>query len=159
MYVSPLGREEFMKIWVDGDACPLVVKEIVFKAAERTKTACIFVANRQFRIPRSRYIHFSKVPSGSDVADNEIVKSVTSQDIVITSDIPLAARIIEKGAIGLTPRGVVYTSENIRERLSTRNFLETLRSSGIETGGPAALKKRDRQLFANSLDKLIQKYK
>lgn len=146
-----------MKIWVDGDACPVVIKEILFKAAERTKLYLILVANRKIRIPKSQYIEFRIVPSGLDVADNEISQNVESGDLVITADIPLAAKIVEKGAFGLNPRGEMYSAENIRERLSTRDFMDTLRSSGIETGGPAALTKKDRQLFANSLDRAINK--
>lgn len=146
-----------MKIWVDADACPVVIKEILYKAAERTKLKLLLVANRKIRVPKSQYIESQIVPSGLDVADNEIVKNVESGDLVVTSDIPLAARIVEKGATGLNPRGEIYTTENINERRSARDFMDILRSSGIETGGPSAISKRDRQLFANSLDQIIYK--
>lgn len=148
-----------MKIWVDADACPVVIKEILYKAAERTKSNLILVANKQIRVPRSKYIQFLKVSSGLDVADNEIVKNIEAGDMVITSDIPLASKVVEKGGLGLNPRGEIYTAENIREILSARDFMDILRSSGIETGGPSALTKRDRQLFANSLDQLLNKFK
>ena len=148
-----------MKIWVDGDACPAVIKEILYKAAERTKVDVIVVANRNIKIPKSKYIHFQIVPSGLDGADNEIAKNVEPGDLVVTSDIPLAARIVEKGALGLNPRGERYTKDTVRERLSVRDFMDTLRSSGIETGGPSAISARDRQLFANSLDQMIAKIK
>ena len=147
-----------MKIWVDADACPVVIKEILYKAAGRTKINVILVANRKIHIPKNNYIKFLQVQSGADVADNIIVDKMTPEDLVITSDIPLAARVIEKGGLGLNPRGELYTAENIRERLSARDFLDTLRSSGIETGGPSPLTKRDRQLFANSLDQILAKY-
>lgn len=148
-----------MKIWVDADACPVVIKEILYKAAERTKSHLILVANRSLRIPISPYINFIKVSAGLDVADNEIAKNIEPGDLVITSDIPLAAIVVEKGATGINPRGDIYTAENIAERLSTRDFMDTLRSSGVETGGPPALSKRDRQTFANSLDRLLNKHK
>ena len=148
-----------MKIWVDADACPLAIKEILYKAAERTKLDLILVANRQIGIPESEYITFLRVQSGPDVADDEIHKNIEPDDLVITGDIPLASRVVEKGAIGLNPRGEVYTTENISERLSARDFMDVLRSSGIETGGPSALTKRDRQSFANSLDRILNKYK
>lgn len=148
-----------MKIWVDADACPSVIRDILYKAAERTGIQLILVANRQFRIPNSSLIHFLLVRQGPDVADNEIVKNAESEDLVITSDIPLAARIVEKGGFALNPRGEVYTEENIKERLATRDFLDDLRSSGVETGGPSALSARDKQAFANSLDQLVTRYK
>ena len=148
-----------MKIWVDGDACPAVIKEILYKAAERTKVKVIVVANRNVTIPTSKHIRFQIVPSGLDVADNEIAKSVEPGDLVVTSDIPLAARIVEGGAVGLNPRGEVYTKDTISERLSTRDFMDMLRSAGVETGGPSALSTKDRQLFANSLDQIITKFK
>ena len=146
-----------MKIWVDADACPVVIKEILYKTAERTKLKIILVANRKIKVPKSQYIEFQIVPPGLDVADNEIEKNVEPGDLVVTSDIPLAARIVKKGATGLNPRGEIYTTENVSERLSARDFMDILRSSGIETGGPSAISKRDRQLFANSLDKTINK--
>ncbi len=147
-----------MKIWVDADACPVVVKDILYKAAERTGTMLTLVANQFLRTPPSQYIHFLRVPSGLDVADNEIVRKMSSGDLVITADIPLAANVVEKGGYALNPRGELYTAENIRDRLSTRDFMDTLRSNGIETGGPAALTKRDRQTFANRLDTFLNQH-
>ena len=117
------------------------------------------VANSRFRIPKSSFIRFLQVPHGQDVADTEIVNKIESGDLVITADIPLAARIVEKGGFALNPRGEVYTEENIKERLATRDFLDDLRSSGVETGGPSALSERDKQAFANSLDQLVTRYK
>lgn len=147
-----------MNIWVDADACPVVIKEILFKAAERTRSKLILVANRPVRIPKSSYVKFIQVSAGLDVADNVIADKLESGDLVITGDIPLAAKVVEKGGLALDPRGEMYTSENINERLSTRDFMDTLRLSGVETGGPPALNKRDRQFFANSLDRLLRKY-
>ncbi len=147
-----------MKIWVDADACPAVIKDILFKAAERTGTDLTLVANQSIRIPRSRYIKFVQVSAGFDVADNEIVKRVGADDLVITSDIPLAAEAIEKRGYALSPRGELYTTENIRARLNMRDFMETLRSSGINTGGPATLSQSDRQSFANQLDTLLTRH-
>ena len=144
-----------MKIWVDADACPVGIKEILYKAAERTKLKLILVANKNMRIPRSKYIEFQLVSHGLDIADNEISTKVEPGDIVITGDIPLAARIVEKNAIGINPRGEIYTADNIGERLSTRDFMDSLRSSGVETGGPSALTNKEKQLFANSLDQII----
>ncbi len=146
-----------MKIWVDADACPVVIKEILFKAAERTKVLATFVANHSIRIPPSRYIQFMQVSSGFDVADNEIVKRVEEGDLVITGDIPLAAEVIEKGGNALNPRGELYSVDNIRAILNMRDFMDTLRSSGIDTGGPSALSQSERQAFANHLDKLLAK--
>ncbi len=146
-----------MKIWVDADACPVVTKEVLFKAAERTGIEITLVANQAIRIPPSRYIKFIQVPSGFDMADNEIVQRAKAGDLVITADIPLAAEVVEKGAQALNPRGELYTLENIKAELNMRDFMDTLRSSGIETGGPAAISQNDRQKFANHLDKIIQK--
>jgi len=148
-----------MKIWVDADACPVVIKEILYKAAERAQLKLILVANKTFRIPKSSFITMVHVRQGLDVADNEIVNKLESGDLVITSDIPLADRVIELGGVALNPRGQVYTEENIKERLSARNFLDSLRSTGVETGGPSALSPRDRQAFANRLDHMITQYK
>ena len=144
-----------MKIWVDADACPVVIKDILCRAAERTEIQLTFVANQFIRLPPSRYIKFIQVGRGFDVADNEIVRQLNAKDLVITGDIPLAAEAIEKGANALNHRGELYTENNIREILNMRDFMDTLRSSGIETGGPAALNKNDRQAFANQLDKLL----
>lgn len=147
-----------MRIWVDADACPVAIKEILFKAAERTGTQLTLVANQLIKTPPSRCIKSIQVPSGFDVADNEIVQRSEAGDLVVTSDIPLAAEVIEKGVYALSPRGELYTSDNIRSRLSTRDFMDTLRASGINTGGPPALSKSDRQSFANHLDKLLTKH-
>ncbi|MBC8208899.1 MAG: YaiI/YqxD family protein [Desulfobulbaceae bacterium] len=147
-----------MKIWVDADACPAVIKEILFKAAQRTGVQMTLVANRPVRIPPLSCIHFVQVSAGLDVADNEIVKRLESGDLVITADIPLAADVIEKGGWALNPRGEMYSVENIRARLAARDFMDSLRASGIDTGGPPALNKSDRQIFANQLDKFLTKY-
>ena len=146
-----------MQIWVDADACPVVIKEILFRAAVRTQTAVTLVANAPLRTPPSPYIKSMQVPSGFDVADNRIVELVETADLVITADIPLAAAVIEKGGYALNPRGMLYTVENIRETLSMRNFMADLRSSGVETGGPSTFTPSDRQAFANQLDRLLTK--
>ena len=146
-----------MKIWVDADACPVVLKDILCRAAERTEVLTTFVANQFIRLPPSRYIKFIKVGRGFDIADNEIVLRVNTDDLVITGDIPLAAEAIEKGGYALNHRGELYTANNIRECLNMRDFMDTLRSSGIETGGPAALSQSDRQAFANELDKFLRR--
>ncbi len=147
-----------MKIWVDADACPVVIKEILFKAAERTGVQLTLVANQPVQIPALHCISMLQVPSGFDVADNEIVKRLEAGDLVITSDIPLAAEVIEKGGLALNPRGELYSTDNIKARLNMRDFMDTLRGSGIHTGGPPALSKSDRQSFANHLDTLLNKY-
>ncbi len=147
-----------MKIWVDADACPVVIKEILFRAAERTGTPLTLVANHPLRTPPSRNINFLQVESGFDVADNEIVKRLSADDLVITSDIPMAAEVIEKGGYALNPRGELYSADSIKDRLNTRDFMDTLRASGINTGGPPALSHSDRQSFANQLDKLLARY-
>lgn len=144
-----------MKIWVDADACPVVIKDILFRAAARTGVQLTLVANQPMRIPPSRYIKMHRVASGFDVADNEIVKMLSPGDLVITSDIPLAAEVIERGGHALNPRGELYSEETIRERLNMRDFMDTLRSSGIETGGPPPLSPKNRNAFANHLDKLL----
>jgi uncharacterized protein YaiI (UPF0178 family) len=147
-----------MKIWVDADACPVVIKEILFRAADRTKLAMTLVANQPVRIPPSRYISTLQVASGFDVADDEIVARLSSGDLVITSDIPLAAEVIEKGGLALSPRGELYTTENIGPRLNMRDFMDTMRASGIHTGGPPALNQSDRMAFANELDKILSRH-
>ena len=146
-----------MKIWVDADACPVVIKDILFRAAERTGMQLTLVANQAVTIPRSRHISFIRVASGFDVADNEIVNRLNAGDLVITSDIPLAAEVIEKGGHALSPRGELYTANNIRSRLNMRDFMETLRASGVDTGGPPALSQGDRKSFADHLDRLLAK--
>ncbi|MHC4799831.1 MAG: YaiI/YqxD family protein, partial [Planctomycetota bacterium] len=145
-------------IWVDADACPVVIKDILFRASERTGVELTLVANRPVRIPPSRCIKLLQVAPGVDVADNEIVKRLSVGDLVITSDIPLAAEVIEKGGYALNPRGELYSADDIRARLNMRDFMDTLRASGIETGGPPALSQSDRKSFANHLDKLLTKY-
>ena len=147
-----------MKIWVDADACPVVVKDILFRAAERTGVHLTLVANQPVKIPPSRFIRMLQVASGFDVADDEIVKRLDPGDLVITSDIPLAAEVIEKGGHALSPRGELYTPENIKVRLNMRDFMDTLRSSGVYAGGPAALSKSDRKAFADHLDKFLTRY-
>ena len=147
-----------MKIWVDADACPVVIKEILFKAAERTQTQMTLVANHAMRIPSSKIINFIQVSHGFDVADDEIVERLNPGDLVITSDIPLADEAIEKGATCLSPRGELYTKANIKSRLNMRDFMDTLRSSGVDTGGPPALSQNDRKEFANHLDRIITKH-
>ncbi len=147
-----------MKIWVDADACPVVIKDILFRAAERTGMQLTLVANQPVRIPPSRYIKMLQVTPGFDVADNEIVKRLSEGDLVITSDIPLAADVIEKGAYALSPRGELYSADSIGARLNMRDFMDTMRASGVVTGGPPALSRSDRKSFANHLDKLLAKY-
>ncbi len=144
-----------MKIWVDADACPAVIKEILFRAAERRRIRVTLVANRGLRTPRSPYIRSVQVASGFDVADAWIVDQVVADELVITADIPLAAAVIDKGALAINPRGELYTPENIRERLAMRDLMDQLRSSGVDTGGPAALSARDRKAFADQLDRLL----
>jgi len=144
-----------MKIWVDADACPVVIKDILFRAAERTGVQLTLVANQSIRVPASSHIHMLQVASGFDVADNEIVKKVDANDLVITSDIPLAAEVIAKGGFALSPRGELYTTENIKARLTMRDFMDTLRSSGVDTGGPPALSQNDRKSFAGHLDRFL----
>jgi uncharacterized protein YaiI (UPF0178 family) len=148
-----------MKVWVDADACPVVIKDILFRAANRVPVQVTLVANQFLKVPKSPHIAFIQVPSGFDIADNEIVKRAEAGDLVITSDIPLAAEAIEKGALALSPRGELFTSDNIRGRLNMRDFLDTMRSSGIDTGGPPALNQSDRQAFANHLDTILSKVK
>lgn len=146
-----------MQIWVDADACPKVIKEILFRAAERTNTRVTLVANQFLATPPSPLIKAVQVPAGFDIADNHIVQHVNAGDLVITADIPLAAEVVEKAGIALNPRGELYTRENIRQRLNMRDFFETLRSSGIETQGPKSFSEQDRRAFANQLDRLLAK--
>lgn len=146
-----------MKIWVDADACPKVIRETLFRAAERTGVECTFVANHRVPVPTRINIRSIQVESGFDVADNEIVRLAQTGDLVITSDIPLADEIITKGALALSPRGELYTKETIKARLNIRDFMETMRSSGIQTGGPNALSQTDRREFANHLDRILAK--
>ncbi|NNC55540.1 MAG: YaiI/YqxD family protein [Pseudomonadales bacterium] len=146
-----------MKIWVDADACPVVIKDILFRAAERTQTQLTLVANQFMQTPRSRFINSVQVSAGFDVADNEIVLRAAAGDLVITSDIPLADEVLSKGAVALSPRGELFTSENIKSRLNIRDFMETMRASGVQTGGPPAMNATDKQAFANQLDRWLAK--
>jgi len=143
------------QIWVDADACPNVIKEILFRAANRVGIQVVLVANQPIPVPRSRYIRSVQVGAGFDVADNHIVQQLAEGELVITADIPLAAEVIAKGCLALNPRGELYTEENIRQRLNMRDFMDSLRSSGVDTGGPASFSKADRQAFANQLDRLL----
>ena len=147
-----------MQIWVDADACPNVIKEILYRAAERQQIELILVANQPLRIPRSAFIKTKQVGAGFDVADNYIAQHVKEGDLVITADIPLAAQVIDHQAHALNPRGDFYTPENMRERLRMRNLMEELRSSGAITGGPPSLSQQDRQAFANQLDRFLSKH-
>jgi len=144
-----------MQIFIDADACPKVIKEILFRAADRTKIQLTLVANKMLYCPPSPYIRAMQVPAGFDVADNKIAQLVEPGDLVITADIPLAADVIARGGHALNPRGEFYTRDTIQERLTMRNFMDGLRSSGVETGGPPTLSQKDRQAFANQLDKFL----
>lgn len=146
-----------IQIWVDADACPGVIKEIIFRAAERRQIRTTLVANQMLRTPPSKFIRAIQVAHGFDVADAHIVSQVAPGDLVITADIPLAALVIERGAQAINPRGELYTTATIRERLNMRDFMEGLRAAGIETGGPAAFSQADRQAFANQLDRFLAK--
>ncbi len=147
-----------MHIWVDADACPNVIKEILFRAAERVQLSLTLVANRSLRTPPSKFIKSIQVASGFDVADNHIVQYLQAGDLVITADIPLAAEVIEKDGHALNPRGMLYTRDNIKERLAMRDLMDELRGSGIQTGGPNVLSQSDRQAFANQLDRFLAKH-
>ena len=144
------------QIWVDADACPGPIKEILFRAAERAQVVVTLVANQMLRTPPTRWVRAIQVAGGFDVADNEIVQRLSSGDLVVTQDIPLAAQAIDKGALALHPRGELYTRETIAQRLSMRNFMDELRGAGVDTGGPATFHARDRQAFANQLDRWLQ---
>jgi uncharacterized protein len=147
-----------MKIYVDADACPVVIKEILFRAAERRHIQTILVANQLIRVPPSRFISALTVATGFDEADNEIVRRCEPGDLVITADIPLAADVLAKGGQALNPRGELYSSDTIKQKLTMRDFMDTLRGSGVHTGGPPPLNQADRQAFANQLDTLLQRY-
>ena len=146
-----------MHIWVDADACPAVIKDILYRAAERTQLGMTLVANQMLRTPPSKYIRALQVPRGIDVADSHIVKELKAGDLVITADIPLAADVIAKGGHALNPRGEFYSTENIQERLALRNYLDELRGTGERTGGPEALGNADRKRFADQLDRFLAK--
>ncbi|HID37323.1 MAG TPA: YaiI/YqxD family protein [Ghiorsea sp.] len=147
-----------MKIWVDADACPVPVKDILFRAAERAKINTALVANSMMRVPKSVYISAVQVDAGADVADKYIVDALDAGDLVITADVPLAADVIEKGGLALNPRGSMFTPDSIKSQLSMRNFMDDLRGSGVITGGQAAFNHSDRQAFANALDREITKF-
>jgi uncharacterized protein YaiI (UPF0178 family) len=144
-----------MQIWVDADACPKVIKEILFRAADRVTVQVTLVANQAIPVPRSPHIRSIQVASGFDVADNYIVQQIDKGDLVITADIPLASEVVDKGGLALNPRGELYTVENIRQRLNMRDFMETMRASGVDTGGPPVFSQADRMAFANQLDRLL----
>jgi uncharacterized protein YaiI (UPF0178 family) len=148
-----------MQIWVDADACPKAIKEILFRAAERMAITTTLVANQFVLTPPSRYIKRLQVTSGFDAADNEIVERMNAGDLVITGDIPLAHEVLGKSGHVINPRGERYTPDNIRERLNMRDFMDTLRASGINTGGPSALNARDIQAFANELDRFLAQHR
>jgi uncharacterized protein YaiI (UPF0178 family) len=145
------------QIWVDADACPGPIKEILFRAAERAQVMVTLVANQTLRTPPTRWVRAIQVAGGFDVADNEIVLRLAAGDLVVTQDIPLAAQAIDKGALALHPRGELYTRETIAQRLSMRNFMDELRGAGVDTGGPSTFHARDRQAFANQLDQWLQR--
>ena len=144
-----------MHIWVDADACPKEIKAILYRAAERVAVSLTLVANQPLQVPGSRFIRTVRVAPGFDVADNYIVREVSAGDLVVTADIPLAAAVVEKDALALDPRGELYTADIIGQRLDMRNFMDSLRASGVVTGGPATFSKADRQAFANQLDRLL----
>lgn len=146
-----------MNIWIDADACPAVIKDILYRAAQRSQLPLTLVANQMLRTPPSPLIRAVQVPRGFDVADDYIVEHASSGDLVITADIPLASEVLRKGAQVLSPRGERYTADNISERLSIRDMMDELRSAGVDTGGPAAFSQADRRAFANTLDQLLQK--
>ena len=147
------------QIWVDADACPVAIKEVLFRAAEREQVHVTLVANQWIRTPPSRFVRSIQVPGGFDVADAEIVERVSAGDLVVTQDIPLAALVIEKGALAVHPRGELYTPDTIAQRLSMRNFMDELRGSGVDTGGPGAFHARDKQAFANQLDRWLVQFR
>ncbi len=144
-------------LWVDADACPKVIKEMLYRAAERKQLPLVLVANQTLRTPPSRWIRAVRVAAGFDVADNYIVQHAHAGDLAVTADIPLAAELVELGCLALNPRGELYTPENIRERLNLRDFMDSLRGAGVETGGPGAFSQADRRAFANQLDRLLAK--
>lgn len=147
-----------MHIWVDADACPAVVREILFRAAERTGTSLTLVANQAVRVPPSRFIHTVRVAAGFDAADDTIVARLNAGDLVITADIPLAAEALERGAHALNPRGEIYSADTIRAKRAMRDFMDTMRGSGIHSGGPPSYGQAERKAFADSLDRLLTRY-
>lgn len=147
-----------MRIFVDADSCPVVIKEILYRAAGRVRVPLVLVANQCLIIPKSSYISRVEVPAGPDVADDRIVDMVEANDLVITADLPLADRVVGKGGFVLNPRGDFYTAENIKDRLATRDLMDLLRNSGMDTGGPSSFSQKDRQSFANQLDSFLTKH-
>jgi uncharacterized protein len=153
--VGPPNKKSEIKIWVDADACPKPVKDILLRLAERKEIMVTFVANQRLRLVESPFIHLIQVGHGADIADDEIVNKCKDGDLIITADIPLAARIVAKGAQALDPRGKIYDKSNIGQLLDMRNFMDELRSSGVETGGPSSFGQKERSKFANELDKFV----
>ncbi len=150
-----MQKNSQLKIWIDADACPRVVKEVIFKASFRLKVPVCLVANSYMAVPQEPLISLVQVEKGADIADLYIFDQVTVNDLVITADIPLAALVVEKGATAINPRGELYTEENVRERLSMRDFMQTLRDSGVDTGGPSPFGPKDKERFANSVDRIL----
>jgi len=148
-----------MKIWIDADACPKAIKELLYRLADKRQILLTLVANRSLNHPVSRWISAIQVGAGADVADQEIVRLLEPGELVVTADIPLAADTIAKGGYALDPRGIFFSAENIQERLSVRNFMDDLRSNGVETGGPPAYGAKDKQKFANELDRFLARNK
>lgn len=146
-----------MKIWVDADACPKVIKDMLFRVAERRQISVTLIANTWFRVPESPFINCVAVGQGPDVADDEIVRRCEAGDLVVTADIPLAARVVEKGGSALDPRGTLYDENNVKQILAMRDLMDSLRGSGVETGGPAGFGQKERNLFANELDRFVAK--
>ncbi|HAH43764.1 YaiI/YqxD family protein [Gimesia sp.] len=144
-----------MQVWVDADACPAEIKEVLFRAAKRTQIKVTLVANQPLRTPRSEFVDSLLVPAGLNVADQRIVELTAAGDLVVTADIPLAAQVVEKGAQALNPRGTLYTDENVGQRLASRDLMDDLRGEGLVTGGPANFNAKDRQAFANQLDRWL----
>lgn len=157
---APIQSQPFEskpRIWVDADACPKVIKDILYRVADRVSINVVLVANQHLTVPGSPYIRAVQVAGGFDVADNHIVQECRAGDLVVTADIPLAAEVVDKNAVALNPRGERYTRENIRQRLNMRDFMDTMRASGVATGGPPPLSPSDRQAFANQLDRWVAK--
>ncbi|SIN94335.1 hypothetical protein SAMN05443662_1069 [Sulfurivirga caldicuralii] len=145
------------RIWVDADACPVPVREMILRACQRTQCPVTFVANHPLPLPQRSWVSFQQVPAGFDVADGVIAHQVSTNDLVVTQDIPLAAIVVEKGALSVSPRGERYDAQSVRQRLSMRNFMEELRNSGVQTGGKATFSERDRRQFAQVLDSWLQR--
>ena len=151
------SEEERLTIWVDGDACPAAIKELLFRTAKRLQVKMVLVANQSMRTPKSEFVSLLMVPHGADVADNKIVELVQPSDVVITGDIPLASRVVEKSAIAIGTRGELYDDDSVHERLASRDLMEQFRSAGVETSGPRPLSQKDVQAFANLLDRTLTK--